>query len=512
LESSERAERASAIGELRTLGNRAGTLLPWLTRQLPQLGAEARAAVLSVLGPLSGGRLDETLRETLSAELENVEPRVREAATWALCDFAEGDAETLRLAQARLEDPEQAVREAAQAVLKTRAGAHVQESPRREAGSSAQAAGAIRALASRCYAALRAGEGNRVFSPLSLFMLLAMVLRGTRSHTEAALRQALHWPWEPASVSGALRGLFEQLRVPASQQSGAPLEEEDEGDALISANGLFAQEGYLREEYLAKLAESFGVAAQVMDFARAPEAAIAAINAWARQQTHGHIPVLVPPGGLSPDNRCVLANAVYFRSRWEEPFDEKDTSEEPFSLLDGQQVDVPMMQRKGTYGYASGPGYQSIELPYRGGQTSMIVLLPETGFFERFERLLTAERLQELLEGIRPEEFVLKLPRFSFEQSVELSAVAEQLGVSAFLAPDADLLGMTQTRERFRGALRHDTRIRVDEKGTVASSISSLFITLGRPREVEVNRPFLFLIRHRASSTVLFLGRVVDPR
>ena len=510
LESEEETERETAIGELRTLGRRAASLLPEFMARLPNLSAKARAAVLSVLGPVSGAALTPALRGVLTAGIEDVEAQVREASVWALRDFDGEDGDLLTRVEARRTDAEPKVREAVEATLGAPRTEPTPEPPRTETGAPEDAAWALREFALTLYERLREGEGNRVFSPLSVFTLLALVLRGTRSHTEAALRRALHWDAQPSRLSSALRALTERLHVPTAQEPTPHIK--DEGFALVSANGFWPQQGYpLREEYLAELAQSFGVTPTAVDFAGAPEAASQVLNAWASEQTRGRIPAIAPSEGLPPATRYVLANAVYFRSRWEKPFD-YDTQDGPFHLLDGRQVAVPMMGRHAHFGYARGAGYQLIELPYLGRQASMVVLLPDAGFFERFERLLSGQRLDTLLAQRTWEDFVLRLPRFRLDQHVDLTRLAERLGLSALLEPGADLSGMTPVGEPFTGSLVHDATLTVDEKGTEAAAVTRMYHIGGVPPVVEVNRPFLFLIRHMETGAVLFLGRVMDPR
>jgi serpin B len=512
LESPDESERQTAIGEVRMLGSRAGPLLRQLTARLPGLGTGARVAVLSVLGPLSGGKLGGLAREALAAGLGDAEARVREAAAWALCDFTGVDAEWVRRVEALLGDAEADVRETAAEVLRALGASRAEQPPRGGSEASEPAARAIEAFAFQFHGVLRGGEGNSVFSPISLFTLLTMLLRGTRGATEAALRRALRWDSEPEQLSAELRALTAKLHTLTPQKSDPHIKEGGEGFTLVSASGFWSQEGYpLRAEYLAELAKGFGVTPTVVDFARAPEAAGHTINAWASEHTRGRIPVIVQAGELSAATRYVLANAVYFRSRWAQPFYE-GSKEAPFQLLDGREVDVRMMSREGRFGYARGEGCQLITLPYQGGHTSMGVLLPDAGFFERFERLLSGERVRRLLEARTEEDFVLKLPRFSFDQSVNVTELAQRLGLSELFGPEVDLSGMTLAREPFTGALLHEANITVDEKGTEAAAATRVFHIGGVPQVVEVNRPFLFLIWHEATGTLLFMGRVLNPR
>ncbi len=499
LESADEPVREEAVASLRTLGRRAVGVLPRLLERWPRLEAAARAAVLTVLGPVSGGRLDAGPREALGAGLEDPEAVVREAAAWALGDFTGPDAGLLQRAEARRTDVSPEVREAVAVTLRAMGAAGGETSPGPEGDAPRQAARAIGAFAFTLYAALREGEGGRVFSPLSVFCLLTLVLRGTRGPTEAALQRALQWPAEPSRLATALRALLRRLRA------------EEEGSALVAANGFWPQEGYpLHEAYQAELAEVFDVTPTRVDFAGAPPEASRVINQWAHAHTRGRHSVIVPPGGLPEATRYVFANAVSFLSQWARPFDQVIRAAS-FHLLDGRQVEVPMMGREGRFGYARGVGYQLIELPYQGHQASLVVLLPDAGFFERFERLLSAERVEELLAGRTQEDFVLRMPRFQLDQHVELTPLAERLGLAALFSPDADLSGLSPAHEPFRGVLLHDATLSVDEKGTEAAAVTRMFHIGSAPQVVKVDRPFVFLVRHVETGAVLFLGRVVAP-
>ncbi|WP_434391333.1 serpin family protein [Melittangium boletus] len=499
LESADAPEREDAVASLRTLGRRAAGELPRLLERWPRLDAGSRAAVLTVLGPVNGGSLDAGAREALGAGLEDPEAGVREAAAWALGDFTGPDAGLLHRAEARRADAAPEVREAVAVTLRALGSASEEAAPGPEGDAPRQAARALGAFAFTLYTALREGEGGRVFSPLSVFCLLTLVMRGTRGPTEAALQRALHWPAEPSRLAAALRALLRKLRT------------EDEGSTLVSANGFWPQEGYpLHEAYQAELAEVFDVTSTRVDFAGAPPEASQVINQWAHAHTRGRHPVIVPPGGLPGATRYVFANAVSFLSKWARPFDHV-TRQAPFHLLDGRQVEVPMMGREGRFGYARGVGYQLIELPYEGNQASLVVLLPDAGFFERFERLLSAQRVEDLLAARTWEHFVLRMPRFQLDQHVDLTPLAERLGLSALFAPDADLSGLSPAREPFRGELLHDAALTVDEKGTEAAAVTRMFHIGSAPQVLEVNRPFVFLLRHVETGAVLFLGRMVAP-
>jgi serpin B len=87
----------------------------------------------------------------------------------------------------------------------------------------------------------------------------------------------------------------------------------------------------------------------------------------------------------------------------------------------------------------------------------------------------------------------------------------------AFFARQADFSGMAPGRDLFLGDVIHGATISVDEAGTEATGATAVVVCAGEPVQVEVvtvtvDRPFLFLIRNLETGSILFLGRVVDPR
>jgi serpin B len=63
----------------------------------------------------------------------------------------------------------------------------------------------------------------------------------------------------------------------------------------------------------------------------------------------------VPPGTLSPTDRLVLTNAIYFNGHWASPFYTFDTYDANFALFSGGQVQTPTMHQTSQFSYmASG--------------------------------------------------------------------------------------------------------------------------------------------------------------
>ena len=146
----------------------------------------------------------------------------------------------------------------------------------------------------------------------------------------------------------------------------------------------------------------------------------------------------------------------------------------------------------------------------------MVVVLPEAeATLGAVEESLTDERLAGWLGALRPESVAVGLPRFSFTRALDLVPTLRRMGlVAAFVAGRADFSAMT-AEPLFVGAVLHKAFVAVDEAGTEAAAATVVTMRKGMPPPPEIvfvaNRPFLFLIRHRPTGCVLFVGRVVDP-
>jgi len=394
------------------------------------------------------------------------------------------------------------------------AGELSSDKPRLSAGSETDpaVAGLVEGntrLALELYRALFSSAENQFASPYSISLALAMAYIGARSETEAEMASTLHLPDRDA-LNAAFNALDQALR------SRGQKVKEGERFRLNIANATWGQKGLsFQDEYLDALAEYYGSGLRIVDFQTAAEGARQAINQWVEEQTEDKIKDLLPPGSVNDLTRLVLANAIYFNAAWQHPFNKGATADGPFHLLDGRQVSVPLMHQSARFGYTAGPGFQAVELPYVGGEMSMVILLPEEGTFAEWAQRLDAGMLADIVEHIEYQQVQLTLPRFGYESGFQLKGVLEQLGMGQAFSADADFSGMTGKRELFISDVYHKAFVAVDEEGTEAAAATAVVVgTTSMPAEpvvVTVDRPFVYLIRDVATGTVLFLGHVVNP-
>lgn len=361
---------------------------------------------------------------------------------------------------------------------------------------------------------ISADPGNLVFSPYSISIALAMTYAGAGGDTALQMAQAMHF----TLAQDQLHPAFNQLALELDQEGQTQGVPADKAFKLNVVNALWGQDGFpFLSAYLDLLAENYGAGMHLLDFRKDPEGARKVINDWVSQQTAKRINDIIPPGAIDPLTRLVLSNAIYFKADWASEFSKDSTRDAPFTLLDGSQVSVPMMSQHSRFRYSEGDGLQALELPYAGGQLSMILLLPQQGKFNDVQTSLDAEKLDGLVAGLQVQEVNLWLPKFKFEYPLDLKDSLQKMGmIDAFDPNQADLSGMDGSRDLYISAVLHKAFVAVDEAGTEAAaatvvSVEASSMPAGSPVEFKVDRPFFFLIRDNASGAMLFLGRVLNP-
>ena len=216
----------------------------------------------------------------------------------------------------------------------------------------------------------------------------------------------------------------------------------------------------------------------------------------------------------------MLANAVYFKGDWADPFKPADTRTDVFTKADGSKANVPLMTRTGRYRYATAGGVQVLELPYKGGDLAMDVILPpDTAGLAAVEEKTIAGAVGWLAKSAEPKRVQVFLPRFKVEDQVSLPPVLKAMGLNEVFAPDtADLTGLvSQTPEDNLSVSDafHKTFVEVSETGTEAAAATGVVVATrsveADPVVFRADRPFLFLIRDVQHGTVLFVGRYAGP-
>ncbi|MCB1889146.1 MAG: serpin family protein [Rhodocyclaceae bacterium] len=369
------------------------------------------------------------------------------------------------------------------------------------------------AFAFDLYRQLRALGGNLVLSPASVSTALAMTWAGARGATASQMKTALHLDGSVDGVlaaSGRLTSMLEDARRPIR---------------FRIANRLFGEKTFdFESAYLTRIRAAFGAPMELLDFRLGPELARRHINGWVADKTEDRIRDLLPGSAITDDTRLVLVNAIDFLGDWETPFETVRTRPAAFRKTAGESVEVPTMNRTGTIRHVSRDGLSAIELPYRGGDMSMVLVVPEAvDGLAALEASLNADTLDALIADLTPRHVWMAVPKFEIAPTASLSLGAPLVALGmgdAFDRSKADFTAMADPpspADRLAiDEVYHKAFVKVDEKGTEAAAATAVVMQRAATAVVQhiafkADRPFLFFIRDRKSGLILFMGRVVDP-
>ena len=358
------------------------------------------------------------------------------------------------------------------------------------------------------------GAGNVIYSPYSIATALAMVDAGAQGSTAAQIDRVLGARTAAAAVSDA-RTL--RAAVDASAGGGESVPPGAGAPTLEVANALWTQTGVTIEApFATALANGFSAPPQATDFRTAPESARQKINGWVSQHTAGLIPSLLPPGSVGPATVFVLANAIYLKAHWAAPFETALTHPAPFMTAAGRRVTAQFMTAEDAgFAYAATPRYQAVDLPYRSSTLSLLAILPSAGTLTGLH--LDAAALDSLVGSLRLRRVDLLMPKIHLRTQTALNGPLEALGMTSAFGPSADLRGITRQVPLAISLVEHAADLKVDEEGTVAAAATGIVgptaiaLPPGSPVTVDLDHPYLLLLRDDSSGAVLFVARVADP-
>lgn len=386
------------------------------------------------------------------------------------------------------------------------------ESPMDDQRAAAQG---LNRLGTDLYARLRSRPGNLAIAPGSIALAFGMTEAGARGETLSEMRRVLHSGLAEARQSAALGAL-------SARWNGGL----GDGVTARTANRLFGHQRYTFEApYLSLTQSLFAAPLERLDFAQATPAR-QRINGWVAEQTMDKIRDLLPEGSIDADTRLVLVNAMYLRAPWETPFPDYATRDDTFYVGGSTATPVPTMSRSGRLQLATAQGFKALEIPYRGAELAMDILLPDArDGLPALEAGLTSDSIQSTVGALSPTQVVLRLPRFRVAtDSVSLRAALTGLGMNLpFSRTQADFTGIANPPSPddrlFISDAFHKVFVDVAEAGTEAAAATAVVMArtgaaapTAPPTIFAVDRPFVFLIRDLRSGAVLFMGRVLDPR
>jgi serine protease inhibitor len=333
---------------------------------------------------------------------------------------------------------------------------------------------------------------NWVASPLSIAYAFSMARAGAGGETAAEIDRVFGFP--ATGRDEAFNAVSRQV-VPADPRA-----------TVLIGNALFTQAGFpVGKPFLSTLAAQYGAGVYTVDFG-SPSAA-KTMNDWVRAQTADRIRKVFDQ--VDPDTRLVLANAIYLKADWQQPFDYTDRAD--FRPADGATRQVPTMRVAADLRYARGAGWQAVELPYAHSDLAMWIMVPDSDGSP--DRLLTADSMAAVGAALRPGYIELALPKWDFSTEIDLADPLTRMGVRQAFTGAADFSGI-QPGLYINQAI-HRADITVDERGTRAAAVTAIGMAVSArvppATVVKADHPFAFAIVHRPTGVPLFVGHVANP-
>ncbi len=346
---------------------------------------------------------------------------------------------------------------------------------------------------------------NIFISPSSVAIALSMTYNGANGETQEAIAKALELQGIKIDEVNSFNQTIQKL-----------LANGDTNVELNIANSLWARNDIaLEPTFLNKVKEFYQAEITNLNF-NDPNS-VNTINAWVKQSTKNKIDKIVDR--INPNSLLFLINAVYFKGKWEAPFEKSLTKPQPFILNDGTEIQHPAMSRSGKYRYYDAPTFQAISLPYGSGRFSMEIFLPKPkSSLAEFQKQLNAKNWQDWSTKLTRKEGLIQLPRFKMEYEISLKDALQNLGMEIAFNPEkADFRNLSQTKAVISD-VKHKTFIEVNEEGTEAAAVTSveMRVTSAMPSEeppfrMVVDRPFFFTISDRQTGTIIFMGAIKNP-
>ncbi len=341
------------------------------------------------------------------------------------------------------------------------------------------------------YNELIAKDKNFMFSPYSLNMALSMVMEGAVGDTLAEMQDIIGDP--PKHLDA------ETLKV---------------------ANAIWTK-CVLDDDWRRTITNFYGATVRNVK-GMSGISIMNTINKWCRDNTDNKIDKILsrPP---DEEIKLMLTNAIHFKDNWTHQFKEKNTKDDKFYVSDTDSVTVKMMTRSpGGSGirYGETENTQVLEMPYATkGEAllSMVMILPKS----RTGRV-TIEDINSMSRSLYGSEVHISIPKIKMECSYDLSKSLKAMMPRVF-SEISDLSKIyDQDAEPTLEGLKIDqvlqkTYVDINEEGTEAAAVTYIGVRAlcssmmpSPPKIFRADHPYVFMIRDKRTSEILFLGGVFD--
>ncbi len=245
------------------------------------------------------------------------------------------------------------------------------------------------------------------------------------------------------------------------------------------------------------------------------------INNWVNEKTDKMIPKILER--IEEDSFMYLINAITFKSDWDYEYDENDVFDSQFTLENGEKQDIEMMFSEENV-YMENENSKGVIKYYKDRKYAFVALLPNEGIkINDYLNSLNGNKIQDLIKNSTSEDVITNIPKFKTEFGTNLNETLKEMGIeNAFYSSKADFSKILSENGRdgfvYISNVIHKTFIEVDEKGTKAAAATVVEMSCDscapmeeeEPKEVILNRPFVYMIYDLENDIPVFMGTVMS--
>lgn len=356
---------------------------------------------------------------------------------------------------------------------------------------------------------------NTIMSPQSIFHCLAMSYIASGGDTRKELASVCRFSESNEELARDIQELRQQL-----------LKDKQIDVRIANSAWLNSSRADFRKDYVNEVEKSFGSSISSIDF-REKEKSSNIVNAWAAKNTNEKINNVVSPEDFESINlpffkngtALLLANVVYFKADWGSCFNKSDTEEKTFHIDRSAKTKTMMMHQNSLLRYLENDKFKFLELPYIGNTYSMHVILPKEIIpIKKLMEEITSEMINEMEGRAYTAQVDTLFPKFEMQNRLDVKDSLKAMGIKAAFDSSVDFDKMINNRldafAIYISKIRQDAWIEVNEKGTKAAAVTHVIMKMKslppyyKHVTFHADHPFLFLIVHNQSRSILFGGWV----
>ncbi len=350
---------------------------------------------------------------------------------------------------------------------------------------------------------------NKIYSPLNIYMALAMLAETTEGTSREQLLSLLHTED------------IETLREYAKKIWNANYCDDGTVNSLLASSMWLADSVNYKEETLRTLAETYY--ASSFQGKMGSKEYDKALQNWLNQQTGSLLEEQAGNIHLNAETVLALATTANFQAKWDGEFNENNTKEGTFHGALGD-VNCEFMHQSGSDTYYWGEKFSAISKRFENSG-SMLFVLPDEGV--PVEELLSDEEVQNFIHTYYDWEnnkYLIvnrAIPKFDVASDFDMSEGLKNLGITDIFnwtVSDFSPLLADEEKEVLDvevSSAKHAARVAIDEEGCTAVAFTVIAMAgAAAPPEEEIDfvldRPFLFVIEGQDNQP-LFIGIVNQP-